>query len=440
LGITSDFIDSSRGIHPDPGAYEFTIPACVNPPTTGVVIASKTDVCSGKSINLKLDGNSFGAGQTYQWQASSNNSNWNNVGGPLPISQITTTLANSLYYRCAVQCGSGTVAYSNSILVTTSPVFSGNYTINSNSPTGGGNFNSFNDALNAIKCGVSGPVVFSVVAGSGPYNEHITIPQITGTSATNTITFKGNGATLSYTSFDQNNPVGIMLDGADHIIIDSLTVDVTGGTYGWGILLINQADSNIIRKSTVVARADNGSTSFMGIVINGSFKSQASSGNNGNYNSIIDNTIIGGNYGIYLFGTQYAAGQNNNNIIKRNKIQDFYSAALYLGYQATGLQVSDNDISRPTRTNTAFAAMGIYLYKGCSNAQILRNTIHNLFDALPTSTSNTYCFYLSSDATTGNSNIIANNLVYNMNGKGGQYGFYCSQANNVNIYQQYIVF
>jgi hypothetical protein len=440
LGVTSDIVDATRGNNPDPGAYEFTIPACTNPPVTGITIASKTDVCSGKSINLTLEGNSFGAGQTYQWQLSANNSNWSNAGNVSTAAQITTTQSNSNYYRCAVQCGSGTVVYSNSVLVTNSPVLSGNYTINNTNPTGGGNFNNFNDAVNAVKCGISGPVVFNVVAGSGPYNEHITIPQITGASATNTITFKGNGATLSYASFDQNNPVGIMLDGADHITIDSLTIDVTGGSYCWGVLLINQADSNTIRKSTVITRADNGSSNFMGIVINGSFKSTASSGNNGNYNSIIDNTIIGGNYGIYLFGTQFASGQNNYNVVKRNKIQDFYSAATYLGYQTTGLVFSDNDISRPTRTNSAFAATGIYLYKGCNQALIARNKIHNFFDAMPGSFANTYCFYLSADVLAGQENKIINNLVYNMNGTAGQYGFYCSQTNNVKIYHNTLIF
>ncbi len=440
LGITSDIIDITRGNNPDPGAYEFTIPACTNPPVTGVVIASKTDVCSGKSINLKLEGNSYGAGQTYQWQSSTNNSNWNNVGSISTAAQITTTQSNSYYYRCAVQCGATDTYYSDTVLITTSPVLSGNYTINNANPTGGSNFNSFNDAVNAAKCGITGAVVFTVVTGSGPYNEHITIPQIAGTSATNTITFKGNGATLSYTSFDQNNPVGIMLDGADHIIIDSLNIDVTGGSYGWGILFINQADSNIIRKSTVIARADNGSSNFMGIAMNNSFKGTGSSGNNGNYNSIIDNTIIGGNYGIYLFGTQFTAGQNNYNIVKRNKIQDFYNAAVYIGYQSTGFVFSDNDISRPTRNNTAFAAMGIYLYKACNGAIIERNKIHNLFDALGSSTANTYCFYLSADMSVGNESKILNNLVYNMNGSGGQYGFYLSQTNNAKIYHNTLVF
>ncbi len=440
LSIMSDIVDVARGNNPDPGAYEFTIPACSNPPVPGIVVASKTDVCLGKSINLKLDGNSFGAGQYYQWQASVNNSIWNNIGSISTATQLSITQSNTYYYRCAVQCNTGAIVYSNSALVTTSPILSGNYTINNANPTGGGNFNNYNDAVNAIKCGIAGPVVFTVVPGSGPYNEHIIIPQITGASATNTITFKGNGTTLAYTSFDQNNPVGIMLDGADHVIFDSLIIDVSGGSYCWGMLFINQADSNIIRKSTVITRSDNGSSNFMGIVLNNSFKGTGSSGNNGNYNTITDNTIIGGNYGIYLFGTQFTSGQNVFNVVKRNKIQDFYSAAAYLAYQSKGLEFSENDISRPYRNNSAFAATGIYLYKGCSDAIISKNKIHNLFDALGNSTANTYCFYLTSDALNGHSNSIINNIVYNMNGSSGQYGFYCSQANNVKIYHNTLVF
>src|SRR5687767_2119829 len=69
---------------------------------------------------------------------------------------------------------------------------SGSYTINSAQPTSGANFQNFTAAINTLtSCGVSGPVIFNVDPASGPYNEQITIPQIAGASATNTITFSG---------------------------------------------------------------------------------------------------------------------------------------------------------------------------------------------------------------------------------------------------------
>ena len=43
--------------------------------------------------------------------------------------------------------------------------------------TGSGNFQTFNDAYNFIKCGITGPVIFNVSPGSGPYNEQVIIPE-----------------------------------------------------------------------------------------------------------------------------------------------------------------------------------------------------------------------------------------------------------------------
>src|SRR5437762_3550525 len=71
---------------------------------------------------------------------------------------------------------------------TSSAQLSGNYTIN---PSGSGstNFKSFSNAVDTLKkYGVSGPVTYLVADGT--YTEKISIPAITGASATNRITFQ----------------------------------------------------------------------------------------------------------------------------------------------------------------------------------------------------------------------------------------------------------
>ena len=65
---------------------------------------------------------------------------------------------------------------------------SGMFTIDKNG-NGTNNFTSFGAAVSALTTsGVSGPTVFHVKEGS--YNERFTIPAITGSSTTNTITFQ----------------------------------------------------------------------------------------------------------------------------------------------------------------------------------------------------------------------------------------------------------
>ena len=74
----------------------------------------------------------------------------------------------------------------------------GNYTINKNAAASATNFTSFNTLAQLLNsCGISGPVTFTVAANSGPYTESLNLINVTGASATNTITFEGNGNTLT---------------------------------------------------------------------------------------------------------------------------------------------------------------------------------------------------------------------------------------------------
>lgn len=439
--ILVDILDSVRSTHPDPGAYEFSPTACSNPVGAGSCIASVTDVCPNTFFGLSLINNSVGNGQSYQWQSSANNVSFINLSSPTPSSLFTGTQTTSNYYRCAVQCGNGSVAYSSSVLVSTTPSLSGTYTINNTIPTGNGNFNSFNDAITSLQCGVSGSVIFNVTPNT-TYNEHIIIPNIPGTSATNTVTFNGNGSTLTYNALNQNYPACIILNGADHIIFDSLIIDASSSSsYSYGILLLNQSDSNIIRKCTINVNSTTSSSSSMGIILNGRLVGTGTSGNNGNYNQILDNTIIGGYNGIYLFGTQYASGQNINNIIRRNKIQDFYTAGIYVSYMSSGCEITDNDLSRPNRSSSyGFASGGITLSTGCIGVLVERNRIHDLFASIMASTASNFSIYVSTSATPSQPNIIQNNLIYGFSGLGSHYGIYClSTTNYCNIYHNTIV-
>ncbi|MCX6209228.1 MAG: hypothetical protein NTZ59_06885, partial [Bacteroidetes bacterium] len=285
VNIITDVLGNTRNINnPDPGAYEFSISACTNPPNAGVAVSTINATCPANLFGLELSGNSFGAGQTYQWQASSNNSTFTNVGSANANIFYSTNQPSSNYYRCAVQCNGGAVVYSTSILITTPSYLSGTFTIDNALPTGGSNFASFGDAINAIKCGINGPVVFNVVPHATPYQERFTIPDINGTSAINTLTIKGNGANLVYTTSDANNRVAVILNGADHIIIDSLNIDVSGGTQGWAILLTNSADSNVISNCNITASVTSTNVGSAGIVYNGSSISGSTSGNNANDN------------------------------------------------------------------------------------------------------------------------------------------------------------
>ena len=89
---------------------------CTNPPIAGTPTPSSNPVCMGSTFNVGLVGGTVGTGQTYQWQASADNSAWVDIPGATNGSLTATQTANT-YYRCKVTCG--VTSTSASVLVTT---------------------------------------------------------------------------------------------------------------------------------------------------------------------------------------------------------------------------------------------------------------------------------------------------------------------------------
>jgi hypothetical protein len=420
----------------------FTSNACTTPPTPGTATSSITAACVGSNFSLGLTGNSFGQGQTYQWQSSPTGSApWTDVGSAASSPSLTTSQSITNFYRCGITC-SGNTQYSTSIQVSSPALVSGTFTINSGQPTSGTNFQTFTDAVNYIKCGINGPVTFNVLSGSGPYNEQVKLDSVFGTSATNTITINGNGTTLSFGSLTTTTTRhGIHLNGADYVRINNLIIDGTAApttTSAWGIVLTAQADNNIVSNCTInIGNLTSTSTNYIGIVLNGVATTTATSGNNGNGNLFLNNTINGGYYNYYLYGNSSSTAQNINNVIKGGTLQDAYLYSVYAAYQSTGLVVDSLDISRLTRATVSTAA-GVFVTTGCVGALIQRNKIHNIFDAASTSTSTSYGIYIGTDATTANPTKVINNLIYNIGGNGTSYGIYNTGGDSMQVYNNTI--
>ena len=104
------------------------------------------------------------------------------------------------------------------IILPASAQLSGNYTVDSTLPTGGGNYNTLIEAAAALTAqGVSGPVTFSIYNGTGPYVGFGIAGPITGSSATNTVTFlPALGQTPVISGPTAGNVQTIKLGNADH--------------------------------------------------------------------------------------------------------------------------------------------------------------------------------------------------------------------------------
>ncbi|MBC9932629.1 gliding motility-associated C-terminal domain-containing protein [Chitinophaga qingshengii] len=424
-GITVDINSNTRSTTtPDIGAYEFTPGPCTTPPTPGDATVGATPVCINRKVALSLINNSIGLGQTYQWQTATVAAGpYTNMGNPMTNPDTTITSSATLYYRVAVTC-SGNTAYSTPVLLTVNPAFpGGTYTINKGAPSSATNFVSFNAAKAAMECGIAGPVIFNVVAGSGPYAEQLILDSITGMSATNTVTFNGNGNTIKFAPTDDNERAVIKLRAADYITFDSLIIDARGGSNGYGVHMLANADNNRITRCSIIIDNTSSSSGMAGIVINGADGSTSSGSNNGCDNNLLrGNDINGGYYGIVIYGSSSSAATGNR--IENNTIREFYSYGVYLTY-ADNAVVDHNDIFRATRSSISYSNYGISVNSKGDGAVISNNRIHGLFNGAPATTNSFYGIEFSSaDAIATNPAKIINNVVYDIKGGGTQRAFY----------------
>lgn len=119
--------------------------------------------------------------------------------------------------------------------------FKGTYTVGTSENA---DYASIADAINAIKGGIDGPVVFELE--SGIYDEAVSVPQVKGASVVNTITVKsktGNyrDVTIEHNKYQEPNVESnekvhagygvITLAGADYFTLDGVTVTTTDISY-----------------------------------------------------------------------------------------------------------------------------------------------------------------------------------------------------------------
>ncbi len=417
VGYSGAFPTSTNSPRSFTGQIHF-MPAtpCVAPPTGGQAVSTVPTVCPNTSFNLSLTGASGGQGMTYQWQSSANGTTgWTNVTG-LNNGNVTTTQTTTTWYRAVLTC-SGQTANSLPVQVTTNatPV-SGTFTIDQNGTPSATTFTSFAAAIASIECGgASGPIVFNVAPGSGPYEEHVVVPVIPGTSATNTVTFNGNGNTISA---DPSGSLGVItLDGADFIKFDNLILTLdAAATAGWGVQFLNGADNNTISNNTINMPTNSTSTVYLGI---GTGVTYSTYGNHANNSKIQNNIINGGYYGIRMNGTSATANSTGNQITG-NQVKDAYYYGIYLYYSGNML-IEGNDISRMGRSDgTTFYS----LYNGYSSSNtISKNRIHGIGGSTIYS-----LYYYYSDSPTGSEGIIKNNLVYDLTNTGTTYGIYTASS------------
>ncbi|MGB0521697.1 MAG: CARDB domain-containing protein [Flammeovirgaceae bacterium] len=241
---------------------------------------------------------------------------------------------------------------------------SGTYTIQQT----GGDFGSWTEAVDKLsQHGVCGPVVFDVL---GSFTEQISIGEITGASATNTITFQsasGNAidAVLSAFSNNFNTNYTLRLDGTDHLIVQNLTIKANNSSFPRAIWMEGRTTHNQFIGNIIEGQGTNGA------VI------EASAGNVttaiAEFNTFKSNNIKNGSTGIELSGSSTAVdGLGEQNLIEDNVFENQHSYGINLFQQSAPL-VKGNKITLNSSSSTN--AFGIRFFKCHGAIQIINNEI-----------------------------------------------------------------
>ena len=410
---------------------------CVGPPNPGT-ISGISGVCSGQSTILSVTGQTAATGLTYQWLSSSGGGPYTPISGATGVSYTTPALTANTSYAVTVSCGASNSTTAPFTVSVSQPLPGGTYTIDGSQPNSATNFQTFADVEFALSCGIAGPIVFEIAAGF--YDEQVSLPVISGSSAVNTVTFDGNGtATLRYAPTSSARYL-FQLNGTDYITIRDLNLLVqSGNNYGWGFHLTNGADHNTINNCSIdvsVVTSTSQSNSG-GIVISGAETSVTTDGSASN-NTFSNNTITGAYQGIIISGSTGSANAVNNQIIN-NTIRDFYTTGIEIS-QTDGVLITNNNISRANRAAVTLFT-GIDFTGGNIRALVSANRIHSTHTIATDQTDAAYGIYLDgNDAPAGSENSIINNLIYNFNSTNGtQYGLYNTGSNGVRYYHNTIV-
>lgn len=298
---------------------------------------------------------------------------------------------------------------------------SGTYTIGGSAP----NYATFSAAVQDLTTqGVSGAVVFNVRDGS--YSEQISIGNITGASATNTITFTSENSdstlvTLTHPSggaFNQNYT--IELNNAHFITFAEMTIK-RSGIVSNGVVISIFGGSSDCNFSNCVLYSDNASSLSINEAIVNSPNTNGADINLHFTNNVFEN----GSYGIYLFGP--AASLETGLMVSNN---------IFTNQQNTGIQSYYNETATIAMNKFITASTGygaaINLSFCGSNILVEKNNVENITQGNGVQVG-------SCTATSGNEIKVYNNFIsVNGNNNLQSYGVNISSSSNVLVYNNNI--
>ncbi len=414
--------------------YYTTNAPCPNNASVSQFIAP-TSFCAGYQdikVKIKNTGNNIIDSVTVKWQVNGitqtpiswtspldtlGGTNYRNdtiitIGNILFPSGITKTIKVWTEYPNAA---ADTVNNDDTVFVSLKPALNGTFTIGGTTP----DYATLSDAVTDLNAnGVCGPVVFNI--RNGTYNGQYQIGNIAGASAVNTIQFKSetqnqNNVILSFNSTTANNYI-LKLNNATYVTFRHLSLTALNTTYANIVEFAANASYNTIDSCKLTsATATASSTGMVCIYANDLI---------GGNNTIKNNTLLNGSYGVYWYGTSSSV-LTNGNVFENNSITDAYYYSMHFYYN-NNLKVRKNTIN----SNTTYAShVGIRTYYSDGAQEIIGNYIN-----IP-SLYGMYLYY--NDAIDTARSTIANNVII-VGGTGAAMGIRSYYSSYQNFYNNSI--
>lgn len=259
----------------------------------------------------------------------------------------------------------------------------GNYTVYG----AGADYANLQAAANDLNNkGMSGPVVFKIRPGvhTSSTTSDAYIQNVSGASATNTITFEAENGDASTTEIRNTNTSTsngsnyiFRLNDAKYVRVRNLTLNKTYSYRGRCFYFQDDASYNII-ENCILKGSSSTSTS------NRNARIYADDMRDGHHNIIRNNTINGGGYGIYWYGNSSSSSNqsHDNEFINNTLNSKRYGIRLYY---CKDTKVNNNTINS---TNSSYF-YGMYLRYCDKNMEVLNNK-----GTITGKTSTTYGIYM----------------------------------------------
>ena len=297
-------------------------------------------------------------------------------------------------------------------------------------------YKTIQSAIDALQNGIESAVTFLIEPGT--YTEYLTIPEIDGVSADNTITFRsqtGNyeDVIVKYdtyspqSSFAGDETQGIVnVNGADYITLNNLTLTTANESYHTVVLVRNKSE-HVTIDSCYIYRAENiASTNVRLVYANAKDGTMLN-----NYFTLSNSTLKGGYAGVNVSGN-WATKQTGAKIIG-NTFEGQGAQAIIISLGESNAVVDGNIVRKTVESSKSVWCIDLRLSEG---AQISNNYVsvalestachgfyirdingtedapahiyNNVVDMTNTATDNSYAVYFNKN---GKNIIFANNTV-----------------------------